>query len=156
MDTSHIEALIGNWMGPSTLFLDEDRYESDSTADVRFVGQRKFIAFAYTWQWGDKPQDGLILIPTKLGPEPAVAPWLDSWHLQTEIMVCEATQDPEGIISLLGSYPAPPGPDWGWRIEVTSPVGGMFDLRMYNLTPPGQEVLAVHTQYRKDGAGGFD
>jgi hypothetical protein len=58
------------------------------------------------------------------------------------IMNFTGTCDEQGTVRVLGSYAAPPGPDWGWRIEI-EPAAGSWTLRMFNITPDGQEVLAV-------------
>ena len=39
--------------------------------------------------------------------------------------------------------PTPPRPDWGWRIEIHPAVADGFQLRMYNITPDGEEALAA-------------
>lgn len=48
----------------------------------------------------------------------------------------------EGAIDVRGIYPAPPGPDWGWRIQIL-PAAAELSIVMYNVHPEGQEDLAV-------------
>ena len=48
-----------------------------------------------------------------------------------------------GEADIAGSYSAPPGPDWGWRVVVHSPQADSFLLEMFNRSPDGQEDLAV-------------
>jgi len=40
-----------------------------------------------------------------------------------------------------------PGPDWRWRFEIQTGESDDFELRMYNITPEGDEALAVRAQY---------
>lgn len=51
-----------------------------------------------------------------------------------------------GVIDVRGSYAAPPGPDWGWRF-IIAPAQMSLGLVMYNITPAGQEALAVEASY---------
>jgi len=42
------------------------------------------------------------------------------------------------------SFAAPPGPDWGWRIEITPDPGGLAAHVMFDLWPEGgREDLAA-------------
>ena len=68
--------------------------------------------------------------------------WLDSWHMARQVMTCECETNDE-MATLSGSYAAPPGPDWGWRIEVDLRDPEHLTLRMFNVPPAGDEVIAV-------------
>jgi len=52
-----------------------------------------------------------------------------------------------GEILLLGTYAAPPGPDWGWCISIATGEGERLNITMYNVEPGGIETLAVESQY---------
>jgi hypothetical protein len=142
--------LLGKWSGTKQIWLspDAEALTSESTAQVSTVAQGQFIALAYTWAIEDQPQDGLILFPSAAGEAPSRAAWLDSWHVRNDMMPCEATRE-SGLVSLSGSYPAPPGPDWGWRIEIETGQIDTLAFRMFNITPEGQEALAVRAQYER-------
>jgi hypothetical protein len=47
----------------------------------------------------------------------------------------------------VGSYAAPPGPDWGWRIEIAAEQCKALRLVMFNIWPDGKEELAVEAAY---------
>ncbi|MDX1417774.1 MAG: DUF1579 family protein, partial [Candidatus Promineifilaceae bacterium] len=96
---------------------------------------------AYTWSFDSQPQDGLLLIPASLSTS-GQAVWIDSWHMQSGVMICQAALA-GSVLSLQGSYAAPPGPDWAWRIELESAEPDSLQLRMFNITPDGEEALAV-------------
>jgi hypothetical protein len=49
----------------------------------------------------------------------------------------------DALVNSLGSYAAPTGPDWGWRIALRAESRDAFTLLMYCITPDGQEALAV-------------
>ena len=58
-------------------------------------------------------------------------------------MTCLGT-DSDGTISIKGTYVAPPGPDWVWKIEITpSPFRSMHT----NIYPEGKEELAAEGVY---------
>jgi hypothetical protein len=144
--TQHLlTQLAGRWAGSSRLFFEEQQLDSPSTAEVRALGQGKFVALAYTWEHEGQPQDGLIVFAT----EGRAATWLDSWHMGDSVMQCEVTREGDAV-SLRGSYPAPPGPDWGWRIKIAHN-DSELEIRMFNLSPDGQEWPAVAAVYGKAG-----
>jgi hypothetical protein len=48
-----------------------------------------------------------------------------------------------------GSYAAPPGPDWGWRITLAATATSEIEISMFNIDPNGKEELAVRATYKK-------
>jgi hypothetical protein len=54
-----------------------------------------------------------------------------------------------GKIDLRGSYEAPPSPDWGWRFVINAPSDIELKLVMYNVSPEGEEELAVEANYKR-------
>ena len=106
-------------------------------------------SYHYTWAESNKPQDGLLLIGQS-GPVGAVqAAWVDGWHMGDQMMHCQGAAGSDGALSVKGSYAVPPGPDWGWRIDILPGEGERFRLIMYNITPEGQEYLAVEAVYSR-------
>ena len=47
----------------------------------------------------------------------------------------------EGTITVRGSYAAPPGPDWGWRIE-TTPRADALRITHTNIDADGKDLAA--------------
>jgi len=147
--------LVGEWRGTSKLWLspDEPVRESDTTASVTLAAQGKFITIAYTWSYEGDPQDGLIVLSREAKGNAVKAAWIDSWHMGDSMMMCEGGAVEDGAISVRGSYAAPPGPDWGWRIVVEAGDAGeedAFEVIMYNITPDGDEHLAVRGTYGRE------
>jgi hypothetical protein len=64
-------------------------------------------------------------------------------------MTCQGASEENHSMSVKGSYAAPPGPDWGWRIVIHSPDEQNLHMVMYNSTPEGQEDLAVEAKYTR-------
>lgn len=80
------------------------------------------------------------------------AVWVDSWHMASKAMVCEGSSGlGGGRVELRGTYAAPPGPDWGWRTVLDPGDGNTFRMVMYNVSPDGNEDLAVEAVYRRSG-----
>lgn len=145
-------ACTGSWRGTSTL---QDPHagiaeESPATANVTPVAQGRFVRLDYTWEYQGKPQDGSLLIGFDPKADKVSAHWIDSWHMGRQVMACEGKGPSGATISVLGSYAAPPGPDWGWRTEITAEDGNSLRVVMYNIWPEGREDLATEAVYTRD------
>ena len=55
----------------------------------------------------------------------------------------------DGSAEFSGFYAAPPGPDWGWRIVIRSVSPNELTIVMHNISPEGQEDLAVQIDYAR-------
>ncbi len=143
--------LLGNWAGRNTLYvpwLKPPESKSDATASVATVVKGKFVTIAYTWADHGEPHEGLLLIAQHPEQGDVTASWTDSWHQGGSILQLTGDVAPNGDVTLRGNYPAPPDPDWGWRIVISAQPSG-FDVVMTNITPTGEETLAVETQYER-------
>ena len=77
------------------------------------------------------------------------AHWIDSWHNGDKVMACRGVAGNGGVLSVKGSYAAPPGPDWGWRIDVAAEDKGPLRIVMFNIDPDGNEHPAVEASYQR-------
>ena len=138
----------GAWTGSNRLWMmpGTDPEESAGTATLGFSGQGKFAELRYTWATEGDPEDGFIVLRELRGGVQAV--WGDSWHTPDGFYLWNGDLQ-EGLITVRGSYPAPPGPDWGWRIEIDARQSDVLHLLMYNITPDGEEMLAVQAVYSR-------
>lgn len=143
--------LAGEWTGTNKLWVmpGEPVRESDASASVSLVGQGQFLMVRYTWAEGEKPQDGTLLIGTASGEKPVDIVWLDSWHMRNDVMRLRVEPVGDVLLNVLGSYPAPTGPDWGWRIVLRPESRDAFRMLMYNIKPGGPDVLAVEAAYTR-------
>jgi hypothetical protein len=143
--------LTGKWEGQNKLWLNptEPARESHTTAEIRTIAKGTFSEIIYTWAENDVPQEGRITLGCAPDDDALTAVWLDTWHMQHQFMVCTGNLAPESAIRLDGTYPAPPGPDWGWAIVIEPGTADRFRLLMYNITPDGDEHLAVEAQYTR-------
>lgn len=143
-----LAAIAGSRAGSNTL---QDPFsgqpeETPSELTITPVLDGRFVRVDYTWAYRGAPQSGSIL----LGFEPKTAAvsgyWIDSWHMGHAALTCPGTATADGGIVLRGSYPAPPGPDWGWRITVAT-AGDAIRITHTNLEPDGSESPAVDGVY---------
>jgi hypothetical protein len=144
--------LTGEWMGDNLLrlsWLTPSDYHSPSRLIVTSLVKGKFLSFAYTWSHEDVPHEGLVLLAFQEDAGVATAAWVDSWHQSARIMSCQGRLDPDGSVSVRGSYEAPPGPDWGWRITIAAGDGQGLRITMHNCSPDGTEDLAVQADYTR-------
>lgn len=150
--SEQLVALVGKWQGTNKLWLDPatSAKESNSVLLVSLAARKKFAMFQYTWADEGEEQEGLLIIGSAGQSFQAQVIWADSWHMQDKYMVCNGSMESNGGFLVSGTYEAPPGPDWGWRIMVTPLDMDTLQLNMYNVTPDGQEFLAVETIYRRN------
>lgn len=145
-------SLLGSWQGINRLWFspDDPARESAATAEVALVAGGKFATVHYTWAYENQPQDGLLL----LGQEPqsnlVTAVWVDSWHVGDKAMQCQGGVRPDETVWVQGAYAAPPGPDWGWQIIIEPEKDGRFRFAMDNISPEGEEMLAVEVLYQRE------
>jgi hypothetical protein len=148
------DRFLGEWTGTNLLrlsWLNPSDFHSPSQLTVAPAAQGKFLTFNYTWSHEDKAHAGLILLGYDTAQALATAAWVDSWHQSAKLFNCQGSIDAAGTVDLRGSYEAPPGPDWGWRIVITPGAAESLQITMYNITPEGEEDLAVQADYTRAG-----
>lgn len=143
--------LDGTWAGTNRLWLmpGEPVRECDTTLFVTQVAQEKLVALHNRWAYEGSAQDGLLLVGQNPQSLALKGTWIDSWHMQHEMMALEGGLAPDGRVTLRGSYAAPHGPDWGWQIELVPGPGDTFRMVMHNISPTGGAYLAVEATYAR-------
>lgn len=143
-----LHPLLGSWRGESRLWLhrpDEASYDSVMTATIEPVMQRQALLVRYAWEIEGEPQDGLLVLNQLAGIVAGF--WFDSWHMTNSSIALTGEADAGGSVSVSGTYPVRDGPDWGWRILLEPRDAAHLILRMFNVTPGGDEELAVETNF---------
>jgi hypothetical protein len=143
-----LTAVAGQWTGSNTL---QDPNtgkpeESPSTVTVTPVLGGRFVRLDYTWGYQGKPQEGSLLVGFEPKSGEISGHWNDTWHMGLKGLACVGTAG-GGTIAVRGSYAAPPGPDWGWRIEITP--GESLRITHTNIDADGTEDLAVEGVYSR-------
>ncbi len=149
-----ILACAGRWRGTNVL---QDPFSgspaaSDSTAEVTPLLDGRFLRIDYTWAYDGAPQQGSFLIGHESKAGVATLHWIDSWHNSESVMALTGRLSDDGTVTVLGSFPVPDGPDWGWRIAVTFTPGSGLRVVMHNVEPDGEESLAVEADYTPEAA----
>ncbi|HKS26330.1 MAG TPA: DUF1579 family protein [Pyrinomonadaceae bacterium] len=152
MDLDELKSnAVGDWAGDNMLrlsWLEPQEYHSPSELSVRQTVGGKYLAFTYTWSHEDGAQEGLLLIGYDGKNKVVNAVWVDSWHVSEKPLTLSGADDERGKIDLRGTYEIPNHPDWGWRI-VISTLEETLKIVMYNVSPEGEEDLAVRADYKK-------
>ena len=149
--TEQLMRLEGDWIAVNRLWMmpGDPPIESECVTVVALATNRKFMHIAYTWEH-DGQQEGLLLIGKAAKTDAVTAAWVDSWHNGDRLMSCQGEVTEEGELSARGSYPAPSGPDWGWRIVIQADDDpDHWTLVMYNITPDDEEQLAVEARFTR-------
>lgn len=141
-----LHGLAGVWSGKNILYtpwLEENPVrESASEALVSAVARKGFLKVEYEWSFEEKPQDGVLIFGFEKDSETVNAVWIDSWH-QSENFMNSSGKGTDQKISFKGYYKVPDHPDWGWRTDIDAGTADEFKVTMYNVSPDGQEDLAV-------------
>jgi hypothetical protein len=146
---------VGQWSGSNKVWLSPDApaRESDVTASIELAAGDGFAVITYDWEDDGKPQDGMLLIRIAPDASPPDMVWIDSWHTGGKFMDFRGEEHPDGRLSARGSYQAPPGPDWGWRIAISTGEDGTLRILMDNITPDGEEAPAVEWLFTRSNDG---
>jgi hypothetical protein len=155
----------GAWRGTSRLHDPHTNSPEDSASNLTVtpILRGLFLRVDYTWAYQGAPQEGTMLIgyePKAERAQAVTAFWADTWHMGRAVLVSRGSSTPappeaDGSLNLLGSYPAPTGPDWGWRTMIQPAAegeDGALQISMYNITPDGQEYIAVEATYTREPA----
>ncbi|MBK9156181.1 MAG: DUF1579 family protein [Chloracidobacterium sp.] len=144
---SEFEGHAGRWHGTNILYLsgpEGPKKLSPSDLTVSFKANGQFVAFDYTWEYEGELQEGFLVLGSDERSDAVQAVWTDSWHNRNVLMLCDGKKAPEGTFSVKGFYKVEGHPDWGWRTEII-PGDGTLRIGMYNVSPEGEEELAVET-----------
>ena len=139
-------ALVGKWQGNNQLYLNPPPappVSSSSALSISPVAGGNFLQLDYNWTFEGEEQTGVLLLGYSSEDDTATVAWADSFHMSARIMFCTGTAATDEAVKLHGTYSAPPGPEWGWRIEIQSVSEKELKIVMYNVSPEGSEDLAV-------------
>jgi hypothetical protein len=147
-------SLTGEWRGTKRLYLNGEsgpEHRSVARMTIARAVHETFLLLAYSWKFERDPHEGVLLLAYDETQNEATAAWGDSWHMNRKIMLSTGAIDAEGRFVVVGSYPAPPAPDWGWRIALTIHSADSIDIAMHNISPEGIEDIAVRAEFARAG-----
>ena len=128
--TSLLERAAGRYAGTNWLWFDKPSAEESAT-EIEVEGNE----VRYTWTFRGEPQSGVMAFAFE--GDTAEMTWNDTWHAK-ETIVCPGTRTDDRI-EVVGTY----GPGWSWRTEVTLPTANELLVEMFNISPEGEEQIAV-------------
>lgn len=143
----------GSFAGINFLWLEggeKPALESAATFDLFALSPGKLLRCSYTWMHEELPHRGTLIVAWDRRADRVTAAWIDTFHQSGHVMHLEGSVEEDGTVALSGSYPAPPGPNWGWRIRLTAPIEGELVVSMDNVTPDGVAEPAVRIDLRRN------
>ena len=143
---SQFAMLSGEWKGTKRVYLNGEtgpEKKSLSRMTIAKAAHGSFILIDYTWKYEADAHEGVLLLGYDDAQNVATAAWGDSWHMSRKLLHCNGVIDAGGVFNVRGNYSAPPGPDWGWRIDLTVE-GERLRLVMWNIWPEEQGGKETH------------
>ena len=142
----NFQNLTGNWSGTNRLHVpwmeDDPLKKSNFEALIKTVAGNNYLQIAYDWTYEGKPQDGVLTFGFEKDSEAVNSVWIDSWH-QTADFMPSKDKGKNRKITFKGFYKVSDHPDWGWRTDIDIENKDAFKIVMYNVSPEGNEILAV-------------
>jgi hypothetical protein len=149
-DLSKLKSAAGNYKGTNRLHDPHTNKPDDTPSNLNLTAilNGRFVRIDYSWSYQNAPQEGSMLIGFDSDEKLVTIHWIDTWHMSNKVLALQGTAESNGSMNARGSYPAPPDPDWGWRI-VIEPADESLKIKMFNISPQGEEYPAVEGSYNK-------
>ncbi len=138
-------AARGLWTGSTRLFLGGPPAVSASEAALAPAIGGRFWRLAYSWAHDGRPHEGELLVGYQA--DVATVHFADSFHTGCAVMACTGAVGDDGVVDVAGTFAAPDGPDWGWRIAVEHVGRESLRVTMHAVSPGGEVSPAVEASY---------
>lgn len=146
-----LAAMVGEWAGVARTWFEPGKLadEAPIKGSTRLILDGMFLLHEYEGGMTGHAMQGLAIHGYSCGEKRWQTAWVDSVHNGTRIMLSQGAIDAStGKPNFLGSYPAPPGPDWGWRTTLELRDIDNLVISHFNITPDGDESIGVEIDYR--------
>lgn len=155
---ARLARMAGRWSGSAKTYVDPSVPEPEVArwqGTIEMVLGGRFLRFTYASRAMGQPIAGELTLAYEKGDRIYRMSWIDSAHTSSAILVSESKPVPESstasIISAFGTYFAGEGqPRWGWRTELDDQTEGALRIRMFNVTPDGEESLGVDIELARE------
>ena len=147
-----LRALEGRWRGVAKTYFEPGVLgdESEWRGTIRPILGGLYMLHEYEGKFDKTPHVGMAIVGYSTNYKRYEMAWVDTHHNGRAIMFAVGAPH-DGHASVLGSYPdGVGGPDWGWRTEFEVRDANTIVINAYNITPTGEEALAIETVYRRD------
>lgn len=145
-----LAACAGTWQGTNRLYDPNNNQQPDDTPSTLIVTPMldgRFVRLEYTWSYQGQAQSGAMMLGHENEANVDTAYWVDTWHNGDKGMLLRGPAGDGDSITVVGAFPAPPGPDWGWDVILTPKPGEAFGIVMHVYTPEGEQGPAVEANY---------
>jgi len=146
-----LKSLVGSWEGTCRTWFEPGKPgdESKVTGRIRPLLDGRFIRHEYAGTIQGKPRHGEELIAFNAMTKRFQVSWVDDFHMNYAIMFSEGEATPTGFV-VKGEYEgAPDTAPWGWKTVFDLVDDDHLTMTAYNVTPDGQEAMAVETKYSR-------
>jgi hypothetical protein len=149
-----LHSLAGEWKGAAKTYYEPGVLgdESEWRGTIRPILGALYMLHEYEGNFDRTPHLGMAIIGYSDFYKRYEMAWVDTHHNGPAIMFSLGSAGSQRP-SVLGSYPASDGsPDWGWRTELAVRDANTIVINAFNITPEGEEALAIETVYHRIGA----
>ena len=145
------DILIGEWEGQSQLWLDPSKPPESTavTGQFEWVFGERILRHRYQGTAAGKPHHGEETYVDNQFQGRLELYWSDSFHMNYAVMKSVGQWTEKGY-DVKGGYEV--GKDmapWGWRTTLEVIAQDHVQQTAYNISPAGEEDLAVRVDYRK-------
>lgn len=155
-DVDLLATLRGDWEGVTRLHAGHAAHpEHTSSAWLRCVqaGTPTRARLRYVWTFEDRIREGHLLLAVDPVSGRASGAWMDSGVGGAvggaEVLALRGWLDESGLLRLSGQGGEGASADWTWRLELDCPESTRLELRLYTISPQGEEELAASAEYRR-------
>lgn len=143
-----LATLVGHYSGETKTWLDPKAAPDVSAGELSIASLAggRWLRFEERGSIAGKDRTAELLLGFHKDADRFEACLVDSFHTGTAMLWSHGARRSDGVIAVTGSYAAGEQ-TWGWRTEIRA--GAALVIRAYNISPSGEEALAIETEWRR-------